>query len=893
MQQFKSVYFADYPAKSAGRRSLKLAFGPDDAALYSALKPLSSEDLRRLLGSGSFNQLRSAADDEGVSLNAFCLGRLRAAAGRMDGAQLDLLPEVAPTLDRFVDPVQATFRGGRAEPMHDWYPYLEGYSPEFVQKVLESFAPDATRVLDPFAGAGTTPLTVARLGRQGFYCELNPLLQYLVDAKAQILTMPAGERLRLAARVRRLAGALPSILIGHEPDRSLAKTYSRTFGESRFFSPDTLDSCFRLRSWLDALDCKDPAAATVATVATVAALVPCSNLIRRGDLRFRKPNERGGIIPDLCGEVASHLRSMARDIAHVHALSEAPLLVAADAKRLDRIPDLELDAIVTSPPYLNGTNYYRNTKIELWFLRALRSGSDLAAFRRRTVTAGINDVTAGKTSRPVSKSVEDVVRRLDEGAYDRRIPRMVSNYFADMQQVFDGLLRHASPSSPLLIDIGDSAYAGVRVDTPAILAELLGSQGCKFGRDIVLRQRLSRTGRPLRQVLMVAAAPARPRRSHTIRTRASWESEWECFKGELPHRQGIFAKRNWGNPLHSLCSYQGKMKPSLAHHLVKTFTTSGDRLLDPFGGVGTIPFEAALQGVTAWSFDISPAAASIASAKLQPASQRGCRKLIEELDRFIHEHRPTQSELEDAANVRFNGPLRDYFHPDTFSEVIVARRFFLESPPITPHAALVFACLLHILHGNRPYALSRRSHPIVPFSPTGETVYKALIEKLSEKVARSLKVERPAEFVEGSSIHQDATRLWTRDVDRLDAVITSPPFFDSTRFYLANWIRLWFAGWTASDFKERPPAFVDERQKRSFKVYEPVLRQARERLNPGGVCVLHLGKSRKCDMADEISVIARRWFRKIEISFESVAHCESHGIRDKGTVSEHSFLVMT
>ena len=894
MQQFKSVYFPDYPAESTRRRNLKLAFGPGDSALYGALKPLSSEDLRCLLGSSSFNELRSAADGEGVSLNAFCLRRLREAAGRVDGTQLSLLPEADPILDRFVDPIQATFRGGRTEPLHNWYPYLEGYSPEFVQKVLDSFAPDATRVLDPFAGAGTTPLTVARQGRQGYYCELNPLLQNLVDAKARILTMPAAARLRLAARVRRLAGILPSSLTGHEPDRSLAETYLRTFGESRFFASDTLDTCLRLRSWLDALDCNDSNLASVATVATVSALVPCSNLIRRGDLRFRKGSERDGIISDLSGEVANRLGSMARDIVRIHGLAEAPLLVAADAKRLERIPDLEVDAIVTSPPYLNGTNYYRNTKIELWFLRALRSGRDLADFRHRTVTAGINDVTAGKRSQPVSESVRVVVRTLEERAYDRRIPQMVLNYFADMQQVFDGLLHHASPSSPLLVDIGDSAYAGVRVDTPAILAELMRSRGWKFRRDVVLRQRLSRTGQSLRQVLMVATAPSRSRESRPRRVGASaWESKWVCFKDELPHRQGLFAKRNWGSPLHSLCSYQGKMKPSLAHHLVKTFTKPGDRLLDPFGGVGTIPFEAALQGVAAWSFDISPSAVPIAAAKLQPASPQACHGLIEELDRYIHEHRPAESELEDAAEIRFNGPLPDYFHPETFNEVLVARRFFQERSPTAPDAALVFACLLHILHGNRPYALSRRSHPIVPFSPTGEAVYKGLVEKLAEKVARSLTVERSAYFVAGSSLCQDATSLWPQDMDGLDAVITSPPFFDSTRFYLANWIRLWFAGWTASDFKERPLAFVDERQKRSFKVYEPVLRQARERLKPGGVCVFHLGKSRKCDMASEVAAIARPWFRNVEISTEDVAHCESHGIRDKGTVSEHSYLVMT
>ena len=144
----------------------------------------------------------------------------------------------------------------------------------------------------------------------------------------------------------------------------------------------------------------------------------------------------------------------------------------------------------------------------------------------------------------------------------------------------------------------------------------------------------------------------------------------------------------------------------------------------------------------------------------------------------------------------------------------------------------------------------------------------------------------------GSVWEQDATAWWPQQVEQLDAVITSPPFFDSTRFYLANWMRLWFCGWEAADFKTRPLAFVDERQKVTFEIYESIFRQARERLKVGGVFVLHLGKSRKCDMAFELSRIARRWFQVADLATELVAHCESHGLRDKGTVTDHQFLVL-
>ncbi|MGI0015168.1 MAG: DNA methyltransferase, partial [Nitrososphaera sp.] len=144
----------------------------------------------------------------------------------------------------------------------------------------------------------------------------------------------------------------------------------------------------------------------------------------------------------------------------------------------------------------------------------------------------------------------------------------------------------------------------------------------------------------------------------------------------------------------------------------------------------------------------------------------------------------------------------------------------------------------------------------------------------------------------GQVLFQDATLWWPQDIDQLDAIITSPPFFDSTRFYLANWMRLWFCGWEASDFRTQPLAFIDERQKISFEIYEPIFRQARERLKLGGVMVLHLGKSRKCDMAQVLSRVATRWFRVLDVFSESVSHCESHGIRDKGTVGEHQYLIL-
>lgn len=884
MQQFKSVYFADYPATSTKARNLKLAFGSGDGELFELVNCFSSEQLRSILGE-KFAMLRVGAEEAGLSINSFCLSRLRQAAESPQLQLTDIPCELR------VDPLQATFRGGVNEPLHNWYPYLEGYSPDFVGAMLDTFAPTARHVLDPFGGSGTTPLTVARRGIRGSYCELNPLLQFLIEAKVGAAALPEHERLSLAKGLILLADNLRAELKEHAPDRRLAEAYPATFGVSEFFPPETFQVVLQLRSWLDSLDCTAPLAAELATVAVISSLIPTSHLIRRGDLRFRKgPMETGQVVVDAIGEVSRRLRAIASDLVGLRGIGTRPLLISGDAKRLNRVAPLDVDAVITSPPYLNGTNYYRNTKVELWFLRALLSGRDLASFRRQTVTAGINDVTIKKDALPVSSAIEAVAKQLASESYDRRIPQMVLNYFDDMSSVLDSLALHMKPGAPLLIDIGDSAYAGVHVDTPTILAELMALKGWKVGKEVTLRQRLSRNGQLLRQVLLVA---------HTgpyVRTTSSkapvWNRRWSKFKRSLPHQQGDYAKRNWGHPLHSLCSYQGKMKASLAKHLVDTFVPSGGRMLDPFGGVGTIPFEAASIGAQTWSFDISPAAVPIAAAKLQPATVADCVAVLQRLQAFIRANKVRRSDVEETARVRFNGPISDYFHPKTFAEILLARRYFSEKTVNDSATSLVFASLLHVLHGNRPYALSRNSHPITPFAPTGEAEYKSLIQKVENKMMRALEVPRPSGFVAGLSLFQDATKLWSPDVDDLDAIITSPPFFDSTRFYLANWMRLWFAGWTAWDFKQRPMAFIDERQKYDFSVYLPILRQAKERLKFGGVCVMHLGKSRKCDMATEIAKLAKHWFAKAEVFGENVEHCESHGIRDKGTVVEHTYLVL-
>lgn len=174
-----------------------------------------------------------------------------------------------------------------------------------------------------------------------------------------------------------------------------------------------------------------------------------------------------------------------------------------------------------------------------------------------------------------------------------------------------------------------------------------------------------------------------------------WRSDWEFFKQALPHQLMPYAKRDWGGPAHSMCSYQGKMKPALAHHLIKCFSTPGDVVLDPFSGAGTIPLEACRMGRQGYGIDISRLGHVLTLAKVARTNPAKMNQSLAELEEFIRSYVLAPCEVERAAEVRFNSPIPDYFHPETLREVIAARAFFLSRWDSGAEWAVLFSCTLH------------------------------------------------------------------------------------------------------------------------------------------------------------------------------------------------------
>jgi hypothetical protein len=365
-------------------------------------------------------------------------------------------------------------------------------------------------------------------------------------------------------------------------------------------------------------------------------------------------------------------------------------------------------------------------------------------------------------------------------------------------------------------------------------------------------------------------------------------SEIASFQAELPYRSAPFASRSWGHRLHSLCSYQGKLKPSLAHWLIQKFVPKGGTVLDPLGGVGTVALEGALQGRIAASNDLSPLASVVAAAKLDPPTKDEALKAVDWLVEALAATRLTEADRR-AADFGLNSAVRDYYHPQTLDEVLRARRVFAEHGRGSREQTFMWASLLHVLHGNRPYALSRTSHPITPFSPRGDTEYRSLVDRVRARIERALDEPLPYSFVPGVGLDGDFRELPHRLPWKADAIITSPPFL-GMRFDRPNWLRLWFCGWAADDFHNRSLEFLERQQTHSRDVYLGFFNAMRQIVEPSGVMIVHLGSGGRGDLVEDLKLRALATFALAGEVIESVVDVEQHGIRDKGRTVAHHLL---
>ena len=387
--------------------------------------------------------------------------------------------------------------------MHGWYPYVEGFSAAYVEEQLLSRRNAQPRsIYDPFGGSGTTQLVAACLGIPTFYSEVNPLMVFVAETKVTSASWCRRNSEILGSAVSDYLGTLYSDEFLERALETSLDDFNQAFPGRDFFEDRHLKELLTCRDIALDIAGDTPHVLAILNLACAANAVNASNMTRRADLRRRRPDEYKHRVVDVRSMVAASVRHMADDISYLPEEMAPCAHISEDCRDLRGTKKWTgaFDLAVTSPPYLNGTNYFRNTKIELWLLGMIGGERDLKQFRAKAITAGINNVSGKVGLIHKVPEAESVAGRLDDHAKDRRIPEMVRRYFSDMSTMFESVYQCLRPGAEFVLDIGDSRFYGVHIPTDKILVQVGTEAGFELSSQRVIAKRRSRDKTPLSQV---------------------------------------------------------------------------------------------------------------------------------------------------------------------------------------------------------------------------------------------------------------------------------------------------------------------------------------------------------------------------------------------------------
>lgn len=227
----------------------------------------------------------------------------------------------------------------------------------------------------------------------------------------------------------------------------------------------------------------------------------------------------------------------------------------------------------------------------------------------------------------------------------------------------------------------------------------------------------------------------------------------------------------------------------MARALIQSRTQKGDLIVDPFCGCGVVALEAAANDRRIVTGDWNPYGVLLTRAKLFPPSN------LPAAERRLGEVWKISRKRLDKQDLR-TVPLwvRRFFHPETLRSALAFRDVCVET---ADHFLL--ACLLGILHHQRPGFLSYPSSHLVPYLRSRKFPRKLFPELYEERgVFTRMRAKIFRTFRRMPSTYTGRRRvlqLDARDFPRIRgirAVITSPPYMNELDYVRDNRLRLWF-----------------------------------------------------------------------------------------------------
>lgn len=422
--------------------------------------------------------------------------------------------EIAYNLSRKV----VSFQANKNEPIYRWFKYKEGFSSALVKYFLSEYSPKPGKVLDPFAGAGTTLFAGQEIGWESHGIELLPVGSFVMETREALNNI---DTVKLKATIKTLWTDIAKLEKYDNHIAHISITKDAFPEETEISLNKYLTYCSKL---------KDKRIQTLLKFAAFSVLEEISYTRKDGqylrwDYRSKrdlsgKPFDKGKIF-SFEEAVKTKLQNIVQDLSptqttslfeqfETNVLEKLPVSILSGSclEELPKLKSNSFDFVVTSPPYCNRYDYTRTYALELVFLgsnndqvRNLRQSmlsctvenKEKIDYLKQFYTSigqeksfeKVLNVYNNSTAMAEVNSILDELNKLEK-LNNSNIARMVKNYFFEMCFVIFEMAR-VTKSGGYCVMVNDNVrYGGEEIPVDLILSEFADNFGYNINKIFVL-----------------------------------------------------------------------------------------------------------------------------------------------------------------------------------------------------------------------------------------------------------------------------------------------------------------------------------------------------------------------------------------------------------------------
>lgn len=427
-----------------------------------------------------------------------------------------------------------SFQGNKDKPAYSWYKYKEAFSASLVEYFLSSYDGQISgKVLDPFAGIGTTLFAASSQGLPADGIELLPIGQEIIYARLLSEREVSSDDLAI------LEHWITSRPWRECPERVSFSTIRIT---EKAYPQETIEAIERYRG---ALQRENEKIQAILRLALLCVLESISYTRKDGQyLRWdarsgkRRPGTKAfnkGEILGFDAAITTKLKEILSDVRNAevpatlfpvkHITKDIRLFEGSCLEVLPTLETAAYGAVMTSPPYCNRYDYTRTYALELAMLGLTQA--EVANLRQEMLSCTVENrekdllkicpqwepfIEAANQQKLLQTIYTYLEREKVSGTLNNSgIPRMVRGYFSEMACVIGECARLLKPNARLFMVNDNVRYAGVSISVDMILSNIARSLGFEVEKILVVpgkkgnsSQQMGAYGRvPLRKCVYV------------------------------------------------------------------------------------------------------------------------------------------------------------------------------------------------------------------------------------------------------------------------------------------------------------------------------------------------------------------------------------------------------